>query len=404
MLPELLAPAGDLEKLKVAIAYGADAVYLGGQEFGLRAFAGNFSLEEIREGVNYAHGKGARVHVTLNIFPHNQDLVGLPEYVLALESIGVDAVIVSDPGVIALVRQTAPNLPIHLSTQANTTNWAAAQFWLQQGIERIILARELSLAEIREIKEKTGGELEVFAHGAMCISYSGRCLLSNYMAGRDSNRGQCAQACRWSYGLVEEKRPGQYFPIEEDDRGTYVFNSQDLCLIEYLPQLLATGISSLKIEGRMKSVHYVATVVQAYRAALDAYGKDPEGYVFNQNLLLEIAKVSHREYTTGFFLEQSEGKKENFLSSAYVRNCDFVGLFRSYDPVTGIALVEQRNRFARGEQVEIVGPGGRQFIQTLGELKDEEGQVIEVAPHPQQLVYLKVDQPVDEFYLMRRYK
>ncbi|HEX3033063.1 MAG TPA: U32 family peptidase, partial [Bacillota bacterium] len=383
-LPELLAPAGDLEKLKVAVAYGADAVYLGGREFGLRAFAGNFSLEEIKEGVAYAHGKGARVYVTLNIFPHNQDLVGLPEYVKSLEAIGVDAVIVSDPGVFAIVRQTSPQLPIHLSTQANTTNWAAAQFWLDQGVERIILARELSLTEIREIKDRTAGELEVFAHGAMCISYSGRCLLSNYMAGRDSNRGQCAQACRWSYGLVEEKRPGQYFPIEEDDRGTYVFNSQDLCLIEHLPQLLATGVSSLKIEGRMKSVHYVATVIRVYRAALDAYGRDQAGYEFNPEWLEDIAKVSHREYTTGFFLDKAEEKKENYLSSAYVRNCDFIGLFRSYDPVTGIALVEQRNRFSRGEQVEIVGPGGHCFTQTLGELKDAEGQPIEVAPHPQQ--------------------
>ena len=403
-IPELLAPAGDLEKLQVAIAYGADAVYLGGKEFGLRAFAGNFSLEEIAEGLAFAHARGARVYVTVNIFPHNEDLEGLPEYLQGLQEIGVDAVIVSDPGVLSLVKESAPGLPIHLSTQANTTNWAAAKFWRDQGVERIVLARELSLREVNEIRDKAGVDLEIFIHGALCISYSGRCLLSNYMAHRDSNRGQCAQACRWQYSLVEEKRPGQYFPIEEDERGTYVFNSQDLCLIEHIPELVASGAVSFKIEGRMKSVHYVATVVRTYREALDTYLANPAGFRFKPEWKAEIAKVSHREYTTGFYLGQPTGKEESFLSSAYVRNCDFIALVKGYNHEDGVALVEQRNRFSAGEEVEIVGPRGVLFKQIIEEMRDADGQPITVAPHPQQQVYLKVDRPVEEWYLIRRYK
>lgn len=402
--PELLAPAGDPEKLRVAIAYGADAVYLGGKEFGLRAYAGNFSLEEIAQGLKFAHARGARVYVTVNIFPHNEDLEGLPGYLQRLQEIGVDAVIVSDPGVLSLVKEFAPGLPIHLSTQVNTTNWAAARFWREQGVERVVLARELSLREVREIRDKAGVDLEIFIHGAMCISYSGRCLLSNYMAHRDSNRGECAQACRWQYSLVEEKRPGQYFPIEEDERGTYVFNSQDLCLIEHIPELMASGAVSFKIEGRMKSVHYVATVVRTYREALDAYLANPAGYRFKPEWKGEIAKVSHREYTTGFYLGKPAGKEESFLSSAYVRSCDFVGLVKGYNPEDGVALVEQRNRFSTGEEVEIVGPKGVLFNQTIEEMRDADGEAITVAPHPQQQVYLKVDQPVEEWYLIRRYK
>ena len=402
--PELLAPAGDMEKLKIAITYGADAVYLGGKEFGLRAFAGNFSLEEIAVGLEFAHARRAKVYVAVNIFPHNEDLGGLPEYLRKLHALGVDGVIVADPGVFSLVKTYAPSLPIHLSTQANTTNWAAAKFWREQGVERIVLARELSLEEVREIRDKAEVDLEIFVHGAMCISYSGRCLLSNYMANRDSNRGQCAQACRWQYALMEEKRPGQYFPIEEDERGAYIFNSQDLCLLEHIPEIMNSGAVSLKIEGRMKSVHYVATVVRTYREALDSYLANPAEFHCKPEWKREIAKVSHREYTTGFYLGNPSGEEASFLSSAYVRSCDFIGLVKGYDAGKGVALIEQRNRFAVGEEVEILGPKGVLFSQTIEEMQAEDGQEISVAPHPQQLVYLKVSQPVEEFYLIRRYK
>jgi putative protease len=277
-MAELLAPAGDLEKLKIAILYGADAVYLGGRHFGLRAGAGNFAPDELTAGVDFAHTNGAKVYVTVNIFAHNRDLELLPGYLASLVDAGVDGVIVSDPGVLDLVRTGFPQLPVHLSTQANTTNWAAARFWSRQGVSRIILARELSLAEIKEISSKVEADLEIFVHGAMCMAYSGRCLLSNYLTGRDANRGDCAQSCRWQYTLMEEKRPGECFPVEEDERGTYILSSRDLCLIEHIPELMEAGIKSFKIEGRMKSANYVASVVKAYRAALDAYQHDPHNY------------------------------------------------------------------------------------------------------------------------------
>lgn len=399
---ELLAPAGNLEKLKIAIHYGADAVYLGGKKYGLRASAGNFSTQEMREGVQYAHDRKARVYVTLNIFAHNEDLVDLPDYLLELEKLGVDGIIISDPGIWLLARQTGIKLDMHLSTQANTTNWASALFWQEQGIKRIVLARELSLEEIKECRSKVDIELETFVHGAMCISYSGRCLLSNYMADRDSNRGECAQPCRWNYSLVEEKRPGLYHPVLEDERGTYIFNSQDLCLIRQLPSLLEAGIDSFKIEGRMKSIHYVATTVYAYRKALDAYYEDPDHYVFQSSWYDEIRKVSHRDYTTGFLMGKPGAPEHNYDSSSYLRTYDFVGLVLDYDPKTGWAKVEQRNNFKKNDLLEFIGPRTELFRERLAGIKELDGQEIEVAPHPRQIVNIPVSHPVQPWDLIRR--
>ncbi len=401
---ELLAPAGNLEKLKMAIHYGADAVYLGGKNYGLRAAAGNFTTEEMVEGVRFAHARQAKVYVTVNIFAHNEDLHGLEEYLRELENIGVDGIIISDPGILFIAQEIITKTEIHLSTQANTTNWASSKFWQKQGIKRIVLARELSLHEIKEIREKTDVELEVFVHGAMCMSYSGRCLLSNYMADRDANRGECAQPCRWNYALVEEKRPGLYYPIEEDERGSYIFNSQDLCLIEYLPDLIKAGVDSFKIEGRMKSSHYVATVVYAYRKALDSYYQDPVNYTFNPQWYEEILKVSHRDYTTGFLFGKPTAKAHNYGTSSYLRYYDFVGLVLDYDPLIGWATVEQRNNFRVGDKLEFMGPETELFQEVLTTMTDETGIPIEVAPHPQQIVKIPVAKPVKPWDLIRRTK
>jgi len=399
--PELLAPAGDLEKLKVAVLYGADAVYLGGRHFGLRAGAGNFSEEEIVEGVRFAHEKGVRVYVTVNIFAHNSDLALLPGYLDSIRNSGVDGVIVSDPGIIDLVKSLYPDLPVHLSTQANTTNWASARYWEKQGVSRIILARELSLGEIKEIRQRVGVELEIFVHGAMCIAYSGRCLLSSYLAGRSANQGDCAQSCRWKYALAEEKRPGEYLPFEEDERGAYILSSRDLCLVEHIPELVEAGIDSFKIEGRMKSVHYVAGVVKVYREALDAFfagrldRSDP--YWFE-----EIGKVSHRGYTTGFLFGNPGVTGQHYSSKIYRRPYSFVGLVRSYDPQTGLATVEQRNRFAVGDEVEVLTPSGRPLKHRIKAIYDEEGNTLEAAPHPRQIVKIPVDRELAAFSMLRK--
>lgn len=401
MKTELLAPAGDLEKLKIAVLYGADAVYLGGRHFGLRAGAGNFDDCELAQGVRFAHEHGVRVYVTVNIFAHNRDLELLPGYLDTICEAGADAVIVSDPGLIGAIKKLYPALPVHLSTQANTTNWAAARFWEEFGVRRIVLARELSLKEISEIRDKVALELEIFIHGAMCISYSGRCLLSSYMAGRDANRGDCAQSCRWKYALVEEKRPGEYFAIEEDGRGSYILGSKDLCLIEHIPELISAGVSSFKIEGRMKSVNYVAGVVKAYRKALDAYGRDPENYNFNPVWLEEIGKVSHREYTTGFLFGNPGSSGQHYEGEIYRRTHVFVGLVRGYDHDKGMAVVEQRNRFAVGDEVEIMVPRGENFRQKITRIIDEEGSSMEAAPHPQQIVLVPIDRPVPNYAILR---
>ncbi|MGE5613655.1 MAG: peptidase U32 family protein [Bacillota bacterium] len=401
---ELLAPAGSLEKLKMAIVYGADAVYLGGEEFGLRAYAGNFGPRDLKEGIHFAHSKGKKVYLTMNIIPHNEDFKGMPEYIREVRDAGVDAIIFSDPGVFDLIRREAPDMELHLSTQANNTNWRSALFWHRHGVKRIILARELSLDEIREIRKNTPEdlELEIFVHGAMCISYSGRCLLSNYMAERDSNRGLCTHSCRWKYYLMEETRPGKYMPVFEDDRGAYILNSKDLCLIGYLPEIIESGIMHLKIEGRMKSSYYVATVVKAYREAIDAYLQDPVHYRFDKNLMAEISKASHREYTTGFFLGKPSGSAHNYESSSYVREYDFVGLVMSYDPSSGIAEIEQRNKFAIGDELEVVSPRGPFYIQKVVSMKNCDGEEIEAAPHPQMTVYMPMDRPVEPFSMLRR--
>ncbi len=402
--PELLAPAGNMEKLKMAVIYGADAVYIGGERFGLRAAAGNFTMDEIREAVRFAHSHGRKLFVTVNIIPHNEDLEVLPEYLRELEGAGVDALIVSDPGVIAFAKETVPGMELHLSTQANNTNYKSAAFWHQQGIRRIVLARELSFREIREITERApeGLEFEIFVHGAMCISYSGRCLLSNYMVGRDANRGECAHPCRYKYYLVEEKRPGEYMPVEEDERGTYIFNSKDLCMIESLPQLLESGVTSLKIEGRMKSVYYVATVVRAYRMAIDSYLENPAGFRFNPQWLEELNKASHREFGTGFFHDKPDQNGQVYHTGAYVRDYAFIGLVQDYDAATGIATVEQRNKMSIGDEIEIIGPGKAMFTQRLEQMWNDAGEEIQSAPHPQQIVKMPVKMPVSRYDILRR--
>ena len=365
-IPEILAPAGNMEKGLVAMEYGADALYLAGKEFGMRASAGNFSVEEMREILEVAHARGVKIYVTVNVFPHNDEIDLLPAYLAQLEEVQVDGIILADIGVYRLARQYAPSIPLHLSTQANTVNYQAAQFWEELGFSRLVMARELSREDIARVRQETKAEIEVFVHGAMCMAYSGRCLLSNVLTGRDANRGQCAQSCRWRYAIVEEKRPGEYMPIEEDEGGTHIFNSKDLRLIEYIPDLVKIGVDSLKIEGLMKSSYYVATVVRAYRQALDLYASDPDNYVLPQGLLDELDKVSHRPYYPGFFVPSGAGIHRP--SGTYSRDYDVVGLVESYDHSTGEAVVGVRNRLALGEVVEVMQPRAGNFNLTIAQM------------------------------------
>ena len=400
---ELLAPAGNMDKLKMALLYGADAVYLGGKSFGLRAFSDNFSMEEMEEAVRYAHGLGKKVHVTVNIFPHNADLNGLPEYLTSLRDIHVDAVLIADPGIFSLARQIVPDLSIHISTQANVTNWASAKFWHDAGAKRVVMAREVSLKDVKAIHDKVPVELEGFVHGAMCISYSGRCLLSNYFTeNRDSNRGQCVQCCRFKYNVVEEKRPGQYFPVMEDERGTYIFNSKDLCLLPYLPDLYDAGLCSLKIEGRMKSVHYVATVVKVYRQALDAYERDPEHFRVLPEWVEELEKISHRPYTRGFSVSRPTEADQVYSHSSNTQTHEFIGLVRSYDAERKLAWIEQRNHFKVGQTVEFLQPKGRLVRCAVSRIFDEDGQDLDAARHAQQVVAVPVNEPLEDYSMMRR--
>ena len=400
---ELLAPAGDLNKLKTAIDYGADAVYLGGESFGLRKASKNFSMDEIREGVKYAHERGKKIHVTLNIIPHNKDIVGVEEYIKELYDAGVDALLVADPGMFMKVREAAPDMKIHVSTQASITNSNAVKFWTSMGVERVVLARELSLEEIRTIiKENPNVQIETFMHGAMCMSYSGRCLLSNYMTGRDANMGDCAQPCRYKYHLVEEKRPGEYFPIEEHEEGTFILNSKDLCMLKDVEKLIEAGVTSLKIEGRVKSEYYLATVIRAYRMAIDSYYNDKENYVFDPYLYEEVQKVSHRDFTTGFYFGKANEDSQVYKDNSYIRGYDFIGLVLDYDKDTKIATVEQRNRLFKGDEVEIFGPNIKHFNQIVGTMIDSKGNEIEVANHAKQIFKFKVDEEVKAGYMIRR--
>ncbi len=396
--PELLAPAGNMEKAITAIAYGADAIYLSGELYGMRAQAGNFTNEELRAVVDYAHERSVKVYVTVNIIPHNQHLEGLPEYLAYLRDIGVDAIIVTDMGVISIARRCAPELPLHLSTQANTVNWEAARFWSDFGIARIVLARECTRDEIQLIRSKVDCELELFVHGSMCVAYSGRCLLSAVMTGKEANLGECTQSCRWKYVVMETKRPGEYFPIEENEDGTYVFNSKDLCLLEYLPEVIATGVDSLKIEGRMKSAYYVGTVVRAYRKALDDYAADPEGYKLDPELLAEVHKVSHRPYYPGFFFGERAGTYP--ASSAYLQTYDFVGTVEAYNEQTGEAVVGVRNFFPANSRVEIIQPRDQLVEVDVAEIvNDEDGVVLEAA-HANYRVRIKTP-PVKPMSMLR---
>ena len=399
---EVLSPAGNMDKLKMAIRYGADAVYCAGQSFGLRASSSNFSNEELKEAVEFAHSHGKKIYVTCNIIPHNEDLVGLEDYLKFLESIHVDAIIVGDLGIFLLAKRVAPNLERHVSTQANTTNYLTTEFWKEQGASRVVVAREVSIADIKTMKEAADIEIEAFVHGAMCISYSGRCLLSNYFTTRDANRGQCTQACRWKYSLVEENRPGEYYPIEEDQHGTYIFNSKDLCLLKYIPDLVEAGVDSLKIEGRMKSVHYAATVTKVYREAVDSYLADPEHYEVKPEWIEELEKISHRPYTEGFSVEKPDETAQNYGESSNTQTHDFIGLVEGYNAEEGYAYLEQRNNFKVGDEVEFCQPHGELVHHVITKMTDEEGNEITVAPHPQMKVRLYIDTPLEQYAMMRR--
>lgn len=401
---ELLAPAGDLEKLKTAIIYGADAVYIGGEKFGLRTASKNFSEDEMKEGVQFAHDRGKKVYVTCNIIPHNEDLDGVSEYFKYLSDVGIDAIIVSDPAFIQIAKQVAPDMELHLSTQANTTNYMTAKFWQQHGISRIVSARELSLDELKTIKEKCPDlEVEMFVHGAMCMSYSGRCLISNFMTGRDANKGECAQPCRWNYSLVEEKRPGEYFPVEEDGHGTYFFNSKDLCLIQNIKEIIESGIDSIKIEGRVKTAYYVATVVRAYKMAIDAYYKDPDNFEFDPLWLEEVGKASHRVFTDGFYHGKNEtGNLQNYSTSSYIRTYDVVAIVTDYDEERDLAKVVQKNRFFKGDEVEIIGPGFMTVSSRINRIFDEEGKEIDNSNIPMQRVFVDVGMRLGKDYILRK--
>ncbi|MDW7650709.1 MAG: U32 family peptidase [Bacillota bacterium] len=401
--PEILAPAGDLEKLKMAVIYGADAVYLSGKHFGMRAFAGNFDEDEMRRGVAFARENGAKVYVTVNIFAGNDDINSLPPYLLTLADIGIDALIVADPGVFALARETVPSLACHLSTQANTTNWQSARFWQEAGFSRVVLARELTLAEIAQISSRVDIELEVFAHGAMCWAYSGRCYLSHHLEGRSGNRGECAQACRWNYHLVEERHPGEYMPVYEDERGTYILNARDLCLLDHIPELVKAGVTSFKIEGRMKSAYYVATVTRAYRRALDAYLADPDNFS-PREFRKELETISHRPYSTGFLLGNPGPRGQVYDTTAQVASHEFIGVVQSYDSAARRAVVEMRNRFAAGETLEVVGPNTDSRTFTVANLQSSTGEPVGEAIRVQEHVSLDMPFAVEAYSLIRRRK
>ena len=390
--PELLIPASSLEVLKTAVMFGADAVYIGGEAFGLRAKAKNFSMEEIREGIAFAHAHDVKVYITANILAHNGDLSGVRAYFEELKEIRPDALIISDPGVFMIAREVCPEIDIHISTQANNTNYGTYQVWHQLGARRVVTARELSMAELKEIREKVPADLEMetFIHGAMCISYSGRCLLSNYFTGRDANRGACTHPCRWKYAIVEETRPGEYMPVYENERGTYIFNSKDLCMIEHIPELIDSGIDSFKIEGRMKTALYVATVARTYRKAIDDYLESPELYRENMDWYLDqISNCTYRQFTTGFFFGKPDESAQIYDNNTYVKEYTYLGIIGECT-ADGLYRIEQRNKFSVGEQIEIMKPDGRNIPAVVRRIVDEEGQEMQSAPHPKQVLYIEL--------------
>ena len=402
--PELLVPASSLEVLRIAVMFGADAVYIGGEAFGLRAKAKNFSMEEMAEGIRFAHEHDVKVYVTANILAHNDDLEGVRAYFEELKKIGPDALIIADPAVFMIAKEVCPEIERHVSTQANNTNYGTYQFWHSLGAKRVVSARELSMAEIKEIREHIPDDLEIetFIHGAMCISYSGRCLLSNYFTGRDANQGACTHPCRWKYAVVEEKRPNEYFPVYENDRGTYIFNSKDLCMIEHIPDLVDAGIDSFKIEGRMKTALYVATVARTYRKAIDDFFESPEKYQANMPWYLDqISNCTYRQFTTGFFYGKPSEEAQIYDSNTYVKEYTYLGIVGEQNE-EGLYCIEQRNKFSVGEEIEVMKPNGENITVTVKAIKDEKGADMESAPHPQQILFIDLGQPLEKYDMLRR--
>lgn len=400
---ELLVPAGSLEVLKVAVIYGADAVYIGGEMFSLREKAQNFSKEEMAEGIAFAHAHGVKVYVTANIFAHNEDLKEAEGYFKELEELKPDAVLISDPGLFMLAKENCPSVQIHISTQANNTNYEIFRFWKNLGATRVVTARELSLKEIKEIREHIPEDMEIesFIHGAMCISYSGRCLLSNYFTGRDANHGACTHPCRWKYSVVEEKRPGEYLPVYENERGTYIFNSKDLCMIEHLPDMIDAGIDSFKIEGRMKTALYVATVARTYRKAIDDYLKDPALYEKNMPWYLDqISDCTYRQFTTGFFYGKPSEETQIYDNNTYAVGSTYLGTILKYE--NGLGYFQQKNKFCVGETIEVMKPNGDNIDVKVKSLFDEEGNEVESCPHSKQMLYVDLGVELDEYDILRR--
>ena len=401
--PELLIPASSLEVLKTAVIFGADAVYIGGEAFGLRAKAKNFSMSEMREGIAFAHERDVKVYVTANILAHNNDLEGVREYFKELKEIKPDGLIIADPAIFEIAGEICPEIERHISTQANNTNYGTFNFWYKQGATRVVTARELSLEEIKEIRANIPADMEIetFVHGAMCISYSGRCLLSNYLVGRDANQGACTHPCRWKYSVVEETRPGEVMPVFENERGTYIFNSKDLCMIEHIPELIESGVDSLKIEGRMKTALYVATVARTYRKAIDDYKKDPE--IYRQNMpwyLDQISNCTYRQFTTGFFFGKPNEDSQIYDSNTYVKEYTYLGIIG--EERDGTYRIEQRNKFSVGETIEVMKPNGDNIEVTVKRIVTEDGIEQESAPHPKQVLYVDLGIRVDEYDILRR--
>ena len=404
--PELLIPASNLEVLKTAVIFGADAVYIGGEAFGLRAKAKNFSKEDMQEGIRFAHENGVKVYVTANILAHNRDLEGARAYFGELREIGPDALIISDPGMFSIARQVWPEAGIHISTQANNTNYMTYRFWWGLGAKRVVSARELTLAELAEIRSNIPDEMEIesFVHGAMCISYSGRCLLSNYFTGRDANQGACTHPCRWKYAVMEESRPGEYFPVYENERGTYIFNSGDLCMIGHIPELIDAGIDSFKVEGRMKTALYVATVARTYRKAIDDYLSGEENYRGNMDWYLhEIGKCTYRKFNTGFYFGRPTEESQIYDNSTYISEAVYLGIVDAAEE-NGLISIEQRNKFCVGDEIEIMKPDGRDIAARVERILDEDGQDMESAPHAKQKLKVQLSEPAEKYDLLRMRK